>query len=73
VAKKKYDPLWEIVGEKRPLQGQEQDVDLPCPHCNVLVHLGVAVPDGAAYECGLCGGRFLTKVASTGEIVLERA
>jgi len=56
VTRKKYDPLWEIVGEKSPLQGQEPDVDSICPHCNVRVHLGLGARAGARYACGLCGG-----------------
>lgn len=56
MAQKKYDPLWEIVGEKSPLQGKEPDVDAICPHCQVRVHLGREAQPGARYECGLCGG-----------------
>jgi ribosomal protein S27AE len=56
VAKKKYDPLWEIVDEKVALQGQEPDVDTPCPHCHVTVHLGTVALAGERYACGLCGG-----------------
>ncbi len=53
---KKYDPLWEIVDEKVVLQGQGPDIDIPCPYCNVLVHLGSAAVAGERYACGLCGG-----------------
>jgi uncharacterized Zn-binding protein involved in type VI secretion len=53
---KKYDPLWEIVDEKVALQGQEPDVDAPCPHCHVLVHLGGRARVGDRFACGLCGG-----------------
>ena len=53
---KKYDPLWELVGEKVALQGQEPDVDAHCPHCNVNLHLGSSAEDGARIVCGLCGG-----------------
>jgi hypothetical protein len=56
VAKKKYDPLWEIVDEKVALQGQEPDADASCPHCHVTVHLGAAAQVGEHYACGLCGG-----------------
>lgn len=56
MAKKRYDPLWEIVDEKVALQGQEPDVDVRCPHCNVTVHLGSAAKAGKRYACGLCGG-----------------
>jgi len=56
VAKKKFDPLWEIVGEKIPLQGQEPGVDLPCPHCHVPLHVGPAAREGQRVTCGLCAG-----------------
>ena len=56
MAKKKYDPLWEVVGEKVPLQGREPDVDVQCPHCGVTVHLGSAATTAERYACGLCGG-----------------
>ena len=56
MAKKKYDPLWEIVNEKVALQGQEPDVDALCPHCHVTVHLGSEAKVGGRYSCGLCGG-----------------
>jgi len=56
VAKKRYDPLWEIVNEKVALQGQEPDNDVLCPHCHVTVHLGLAAKAGERYACGLCGG-----------------
>ena len=52
---KKYDPLWEIVGEKVPLQGVEPDIDARCPNCHVKVHLGTAAQAGDKVECGLCG------------------
>jgi transposase-like protein len=55
VAKKKYDPLWEIVDEKVALQGVEPDIDVPCPYCHVMVHLGSGVKRGERYACGLCG------------------
>jgi len=56
VAKTKYDPLWEIVDEKIALVGQEPDVDVACPHCHVVVHLGSTAQVGSRYACGLCGG-----------------
>lgn len=56
VAKKRYDPLWDLVGEKVALQGQEPDVDVSCPHCHVTVHLGAEATPGERYSCGLCGG-----------------
>ncbi|MCX8032895.1 MAG: hypothetical protein N3B14_05850 [Thermoleophilia bacterium] len=80
MAKKKYDPLWEIVGDKRALQNQEQHFDFPCPHCHVVVHLGssprqeadFSLQDGASFECGLCGGRFVVRVGNAGDVCLER-
>ncbi|MHB0978574.1 MAG: hypothetical protein ACYC5Q_00580 [Thermoleophilia bacterium] len=51
---KKYDPLWEIVGEEMPLQGAVEDVDALCPVCHVNVHVGTAVEAGRRFECGLC-------------------
>jgi hypothetical protein len=56
VARKKVDPLWEIVGEKIALQSEEPGFRVPCPHCHVPLHLGVAVPRGERVTCGLCGG-----------------
>jgi hypothetical protein len=66
VGNKKYDPLWELVGEKVALQGQEPDVDAHCPHCNVNLQLGPSQlepsqrepspEDRARIVCGLCGG-----------------
>jgi hypothetical protein len=56
VGNKKYDPLWELVGEKVALQGQEPDVDAHCPHCNVNLQLPPSSEDGARIVCGLCGG-----------------
>ena len=48
VGNKKYDPLWELVGEKVALQGQEPDVDAHCPHCNVNLQLGRLLRTGHA-------------------------
>lgn len=56
MGKKKYDPLWELVDEKIALQGQAPDVDVVCPHCHVIVHLGAQARPGERYQCGLCGG-----------------
>jgi len=56
VAKKKYDPLWEVAGEKVALQGQGPDVDVVCPHCNVKVHVPATAGPGDRFACGLCGG-----------------
>ncbi len=68
---KKYDPLWEIVGEKVALQGQELDVDAACPHCHVIVHLGGSAEIGDRFACGLCGGVCTVAVAVEG-LALER-
>lgn len=67
---KKYDPLWELVGEKVALQGQEPDVDAHCPHCNVNLHLGPSLEDGARVACGLCGGTSVV-VSRGGVVTLE--
>jgi hypothetical protein len=56
VAKKRYDPLWELVNEKVPLQGTAPDHDAHCPHCNVTLHIGREIKPGRKIECGLCGG-----------------
>jgi hypothetical protein len=64
VAKKQYDPLWEIVDEKVPLQGAEPDIDSVCPHCNVRVHIGPDLKSGAVVECGLCGS--LSRIVGDG-------
>jgi hypothetical protein len=70
VAEKRYDPLWEIVDEKVPLQGGEPDLDAVCPWCNVTIHLG-NVTVGKTYECGLCGGT-IRVIAGKGELAVER-
>jgi hypothetical protein len=67
VAKKKYDPLWEIVDEKVALQGQEPDVDAHCPHCNVTLHLGARATAGQRITCGLCGGASEVVVEADGQ------
>lgn len=66
MAKKKYDPLWEIVNEKVALQGQERHVDVPCPHCHVTVQLGPGIKVGDRFACGLCGGISEVKDEPTG-------
>ena len=67
---KKYDPLWEIIDEKVALQDQEPDVDLPCPYCHVLLHVGVNATADQTITCGLCGGA--SKVVKTaGGLSLE--
>jgi hypothetical protein len=56
VAKKRYDPLWEIVDEKVALQGGEPELLGHCPHCNVTLRFSAETKAGDRYECGLCGG-----------------
>jgi ribosomal protein S27AE len=56
---KRYDPLWELVDEKIGLQGQGVDVDVKCPRCHVVVHLGSGTKAGARFSCGLCGATFV--------------
>jgi hypothetical protein len=51
----KYDPLWELVGQKVPLQGTVVCVDSRCPNCHVIVHVGAELAPGDKVECGLCG------------------
>jgi hypothetical protein len=72
VSRKKYDPLWEIVGEKIALQGSEPDFDARCPYCHVVVHLGRAAKAGDRYECGLCGG-LSEATEEQGSLTLVRA
>jgi hypothetical protein len=64
VATKKFDPLWEIVGEKIALQDVDSGVESPCPHCGVPLHLGPSVLKGRRVTCGLCGG--VSEVGETG-------
>jgi len=72
VARKKYDPLWEIIDEKVPLQEALPDVDAVCPHCNVRVHVGREAAEGR-YSCGLCGGVFKVSHSGAGTtLVLAR-
>jgi len=63
---KKYDPLWELVGEQFPLQGVERDVDALCPNCHVNVHIGMAAEVGQKAECGLCGASLEVVRGETG-------
>lgn len=72
MAKKKYDPLWKIVGEEVAIQGGESDVDASCPYCNVTVHVGLEASAGERYECGLCGGVSLL-AEEEGGLVLTRS
>jgi hypothetical protein len=52
---KKYDPLWELVGDKVELQGVGEDLDVRCPECHTILHVGPELASGDAVECGLCG------------------
>jgi hypothetical protein len=61
---KKYDPLWEIVGEKISLQGVDPARSLLCPECHVTVDLPKSAQAGARFHCGLCGA--LCEVAALG-------
>jgi hypothetical protein len=74
VAKKKYDPLWEIVEEKVPLQGAEPDLDAVCPYCHVRVHLGSEAAPGRRFACGLCGGvsEVVTAAGGPGLVAVEK-
>ena len=56
MGEKRYDPLWRILDENVALQGAEPDVDVRCPYCHVIVHVGLQAKVGERYECGLCGG-----------------
>jgi hypothetical protein len=53
--KKRYDPLWEIVGEKIGLQGQESAQGISCPRCGVSLSIPAGTGAGAVFCCGLCG------------------
>jgi len=66
---KKYDPMWEILGEEVPLQGVGEDVDARCPVCHVVLHVGDAEA-GGEWECGLCGSE-LKLVRSDSGVQLE--
>jgi Zn finger protein HypA/HybF involved in hydrogenase expression len=68
---KKYDPLWEIVDEKVALQGQESDVDVACPHCHVVVHLGNTAAVGERFACGLCAGTSVA-ISAGGSLALQK-
>jgi hypothetical protein len=71
VAKKRYDPLWELVDEQVALQGAEEDVDAKCPYCHVNLHVGLRAETGERYECGLCGGVSLL-AEEAGKLTLTR-
>ena len=53
--KKKYDPLWEIVGEKVNLQGSASATTIKCPNCHVPLDLPGQVRPGRRFRCGVCG------------------
>lgn len=53
--KKRFDPLWRIVGEDVSLQGHEDVARLPCPKCGVTVALPRKAEGGVRFRCGLCG------------------
>jgi len=72
LGRKKYDPLWEVVGEVVPLQGTEPDLDAVCPHCHVRVHVGRERAAGG-YVCGLCGGVSQLDFTATGPILRPEA
>ena len=71
MAKKRYDPLWEVVDEQVALQGAEEDIDANCPYCHVTVHVGLKARAGECYECGLCGGVSLLS-HEAGKLTLTR-
>lgn len=56
--RKRYDPLWEIVGEKISLQGFQVAEGVSCPNCHVKVQLPEDPARGERYRCGLCGALF---------------
>jgi hypothetical protein len=58
---KKYDPMWELAGQKVALHGMEEHMDSRCPVCHVTVHLERTVRTGDRVECGLCGERLLVE------------
>jgi hypothetical protein len=66
----KYDPLWELVGEKVALQGVGEDIDVRCPECHVILHVQPELASGEAVECGLCGAA-LTIVRETEGVKAE--
>lgn len=69
---KKFDPLWEIVGEQVPLQGAVEDVDALCPVCHVRVHIGLGVAPGSRFACGLCGAELEVEESSGGPLLVEK-
>jgi hypothetical protein len=66
--KKKYDPLWEIVGEKVSLQGAESTRRANCPACHVALGLPRESRVSERFRCGLCGA--LCEIAQ-GELVAD--
>jgi hypothetical protein len=58
---KKYDPLWELAGQKVALHGVEEHIDSRCPVCHVVVHLESTARAGERVECGLCGENLLVE------------
>jgi len=68
---KKFDPLWEIVGEQVPLQGAVEDVDALCPVCHVRVHVGGGVESGSRFACGLCGAGLEVDASSGAPVLVE--
>ncbi len=69
---KKFDPLWEIVGEEVPLQGAVEDVDALCPVCHVRVHIGLGVEPGSRFACGLCGAELEVEESSGVPLLVEK-
>ena len=69
---KKFDPLWEIVGEKVPLQGAVEDVDALCPVCHVRVHIGLGVAPGSRFACGLCGAELEVEESAGVPVLVEK-
>ncbi|MHB9148740.1 MAG: hypothetical protein ACYC33_01445 [Thermoleophilia bacterium] len=70
---KKFDPLWEIVGEQVPLQGAVEDVDALCPVCHVRVHVGLGVESGSRFACGLCGADLEVDGSSGVPVLVEKS
>jgi len=67
---KKYDPLWELAGQKRALVGMEEDVDGRCPVCHATLHVEKDTPDRASVECGLCGAELVLKLGDPVELAI---
>ena len=68
---KKYDPLWEIVGEELPLQGAVEDIDALCPVCHVKLHIGTGAESGRRFECGLCSAQLEVDVSGGSPRLVE--